>query len=129
VAEVEKEIRKVIPLIDKKLALDGVCKKYLKKTTTDADFKSWAEKFVNTLNEKLDQFAPVDEQLVDDIQSLRASKSRELLAKSFLDKFKEDSVRQLITIGANLTELLGKATPVADRIAAYSEATPFKSKD
>ena len=98
----------------------------MKKKTTDADFKSWAEKFVDTLNEKLDQFAPVDEQLVDDIQTWRASKSRELLSKTFLDKFKEDSVRQLITIGANLTELLGKATPVADRIAAYSEATPTK---
>ena len=78
---------------------------------------------------KLDQFAPVDEQLVDDIQTLRASNSRELLSKNFLDKFKDDSVRQLITIGANLTELLGKATPVADRIAAYSEATPSNEKD
>ena len=130
VVDVEKEMKQVIPLIDKKVALDGVCKNYIKRLNSDSDFKSWAETFVTTLQENLSSFAQTDEELVDNIQTLRVGDydGGKMLAKGFLNAFQGDSVRQLITINKTLKDFLQKATPVADRIAAYNLAGQQKKK-
>ena len=120
--DVEKELKKVIPLIDKKLALEGVERKYQKELQSDAEFKRWAAAMVASFADKLANFSVENEAIVEQVQLMRAGQEDKKLAKAVHDKYKDNAINTLITLEGNLKTLLGDAAPEADRIARHIQA-------
>ena len=113
VGDVERELKKVVPSIDKKIALYQVEVRLKALLKRDTKFH-WAENMVTEMTSHLEKLSIEDEALIEDIQILRASEQS--LSKALLASRGEESVRILIKLYESLSAILQLASPCADRI-------------
>jgi len=126
VGDVERELKKVVPSIDKKIALDQVEVRFKGLLKSDAKFH-WAESMVTEMTSHLEKLSIEDEALIEDIQILRASEQS--LSKALLASRGEESVRVLIKLQENLSEILQLASPCADRINRMKNNSTLKRQE
>jgi hypothetical protein len=115
VGDVERELKKVVPSIDKKIALDQVEVRFKALLKRDTKFH-WAENMVTEMTSHLEKLSIEDEALIEDIQILRASEQS--LSKALLASRGEESVRVLI----KLQEICQKSSSWPARVQTESIA-------
>ena len=92
-SDVDKESKTLLPLLDRKIALDRECAKYKVRMTTGPEFHRWAEVFVEALETALGEVSVADEVHIDAVQSYRAKGN---VAKHFFEAHAEESKNLII---------------------------------
>jgi hypothetical protein len=117
ISDVDREMKKVLPLLDQKVALRSVVEKYVARLENDSKFKSWAKDLVMELEDTMDKTIVSNEHIGWQIQEIRASfGTKGGLGKAIHAQYKEESLTVLATFARSVEALLDAAKPIADQI-------------
>ena len=127
VSDVEKELKKTLPLVDKKIAVDSVVSKFGKIADNDKKFKAWAEADLTEVVSMLEDMPVAMDTMMEKIMQFRSSDGN--IGKGVLAMYGEDSERQLIGLGDCIIRILDEVDPIVDKICRMrSEEVRAQSK-